>query len=62
MAAILHKALKFLHSEDGPTAVEYALMLALILGGTIATMATFGEKVHDMYETIANTVAAGGGS
>ena len=61
MAAILHKTLKFLHSEDGPTAVEYALLLALILGGAIVTMATFGENVYSMYEYIANTVAGGEG-
>ena len=57
MATILHQVLKFLHSEDGPTAVEYALLLALVLGGAIATMATFGDNVHGMYQTIANAVA-----
>ena len=31
MSQILHGVKRFLVSEDGPTAVEYAVMLALII-------------------------------
>ena len=41
---------RFLTSEDGPTAVEYAVMLALILVVCIATVTTLGTKVNDTFE------------
>ena len=59
MVAITRKAKEFLHLEDGPAAVEYALLLALVLGGAIATMATFGDNVNALYETVATTVGLG---
>ena len=34
----------FLETEDGPTAVEYAVMLALILVACIATVQTLGTS------------------
>ena len=35
---------KFLASEDGPTAVEYAVMLALIVVACITTITALGTK------------------
>ena len=55
MNTVRRKVLDFVCSEDGPTAVEYAVMLALILGGIIATMASFGQQVNDLYDTINGT-------
>jgi pilus assembly protein Flp/PilA len=34
--------LRFLQDESGPTAVEYAVMLALIIGTCIASVSIFG--------------------
>lgn len=59
MKAIICKAKEFLLVEDGPTAVEYALLLAMVLGGAIATMSTFGDNVAAMYQTIATAVGQG---
>lgn len=42
--------------EDGPTAVEYAVMLALIMGAIIATVATFGGATGNMYGNISQDV------
>lgn len=42
-----------LHSEDGPTATEYAVMLALIIVVAIAALAPFGDTVHGVYVSIA---------
>ena len=40
---------RFLVSEDGPTAVEYAVMLALILVACITIVTTLGtERQHDL--------------
>ncbi len=40
---------KFLASEDGPTAVEYAVMLALIVVVCITTVTNLGTKVNDSF-------------
>ena len=37
---------KFLASEDGPTAVEYAVMLALIVVACITRITAVGTKVN----------------
>ena len=42
MQAFATKVRRFLTSEDGPTAVEYAVMLALILVACITIVSTLG--------------------
>ena len=39
--------LKFLRSEDGPTSVEYAVMLAMLLGVCIASIGLVGQETKD---------------
>ena len=46
----------FFESDDGPAAVEYAILLALILAGAIVVMSTFGEHVNDLYVAISGAV------
>ena len=41
---------KFLQSEDGPTAVEYAVMLALIVVVCIGTISAVGTKVNTSFD------------
>ena len=43
----------FLKKEDGPTAVEYAVMLALILVAIFAAVANIGNTTSEMYNNIA---------
>jgi pilus assembly protein Flp/PilA len=43
----------FLKKEDGPTAVEYAVMLALILVAILAAVTNIGNTTSDMYNDIA---------
>jgi pilus assembly protein Flp/PilA len=43
----------FLKKEDGPTAVEYAVMLALILVAIFAAVANIGTTTSEMYNNIA---------
>ena len=40
---------KFLTSEDGPTAVEYAVMLALIVVVCIGTITAIGTKANTAF-------------
>ena len=35
---------RFLSDESGPTAVEYAVMLAMIIAVCLASIATFGQQ------------------
>lgn len=42
---------KFLVSEDGPTAVEYAVMLALIVVVCIGTITAVGTKVNASFDS-----------
>jgi Flp pilus assembly pilin Flp len=41
---LLKAVLKFIKSEDGPTAVEYAIMLALLVGMMIASIGFFSDE------------------
>lgn len=38
--------------EDGPTAAEYAVMLAVIAGAALVGFSTFGEGVYGLYLAI----------
>jgi pilus assembly protein Flp/PilA len=49
MQAFLSRAKAFLESEDGPTATEYAVMLALVLMVVIGGVTLLGTKVNDMF-------------
>ena len=46
---------QFVRSEEGPTATEYAVMLALIILVLIGVITVLGTKVNNMYDRI-NTV------
>lgn len=42
--------LRFLREEDGPTAVEYAVMLALIITVCFAVIASIGLRTKEMMD------------
>jgi pilus assembly protein Flp/PilA len=42
--SFIHQVKGFLKSEDGPTATEYAVMLALIIVVCIATITSLGQS------------------
>ena len=46
------KVLQFLLEEDGPTAVEYAMMLAMIVVGAIGAVLGTGEVQKAMFEDV----------
>lgn len=46
---MLNTIKRFLREEDGPTATEYAVMLALILVVTIASISVLGSKVNEIF-------------
>ena len=52
----------FLKSEDGPTAVEYAVMLALIIVVCIAAITTLGSSVNASFSYTAGQLPNGAAS
>ena len=49
MKAFMNRAKQFVKSEDGPTATEYAVMLALIIVISIAAITSLGGKVSTAF-------------
>jgi pilus assembly protein Flp/PilA len=62
MSSFALKVRKFLVSEDGPTAVEYAVMLALIVIVCLAAIGSIGTNAKTTFTNVANSLGAGGGS
>ncbi len=58
MNTILNVARRFLKNEDGPTAVEYAVMLALIIVVCIAAISTLGSNANGTFANVALNTAA----
>jgi pilus assembly protein Flp/PilA len=56
MRVVLGKTFRFLTFEDGPTVVEYALMLALIVIVCVAAIATFGSSTNSLFQKAASSV------
>jgi pilus assembly protein Flp/PilA len=52
LGRFVRTALVFLQEESGPTAVEYAVMLALILVVILAAVANIGGTTSDMYNNL----------
>jgi pilus assembly protein Flp/PilA len=50
-------ALNFLKNEDGPTAVEYAVMLALIIVVCITAISALGSNASNTFQYVGNKVA-----
>jgi pilus assembly protein Flp/PilA len=51
---------KFLYSTDGPTATEYAIMLAVIILVSVAAIQQAGGWMSFCYDNIATAVATVG--
>lgn len=52
MKALGRRVRDFLVSEEGPTATEYAVMLALIIVVAIAAITTLGSNVNDTFASV----------
>jgi pilus assembly protein Flp/PilA len=56
MKSFTKKLRRFLVSEDGPTAVEYAVMLSLIIVVCLAAVTTIGQNASSVFSKVANSV------
>ena len=62
MKSLATKVQRFLVSEDGPTAVEYAVMLALIIVVCIAAITTLGSNANSTFSFVGSSIAPPSGS
>lgn len=52
MTTLKSRVRRFLVSEDGPTAVEYAVMVALIVVACIGVITSLGGKISSTFNTV----------
>ena len=62
MRSLLKAAVRFAKKEDGPTAVEYAVMLALIVVVCIAAITTLGSNANSTFSFVGSSVKPKTGS
>ena len=55
---IRNAVVDFVKKEDGPTAVEYAVMLALIIVVCLASIKLIGTNANSTFNTVAQSLAA----
>jgi pilus assembly protein Flp/PilA len=53
-------AIEFLKREDGPTAVEYAVMLALIVVVCIAAITAIGTNTNSSFSLVGSAIRPSG--
>ncbi len=58
LTKIRERLADFLKSEDGPTAVEYAVMLALIIVVCLAAIQILGSNANKAFNTVGQSVGA----
>ena len=56
MQAWIDKVQRFLRSEEGPTAVEYSVMLMLIILVCLAAVALIGTETNTTYENMSRSL------
>jgi len=61
MQSFFNRVKSFLASEDGPTATEYAVMLALIIIIALGAISALGTKVSSVFTNIEAELPDGSG-
>lgn len=62
MSNFLTRAKNFLRSEDGPTATEYAVMLALIIIVALGAITGLGTTVDTIFTNVDSSLPTGSSS
>jgi pilus assembly protein Flp/PilA len=62
MTMLFKAVARFVREEDGPTAVEYAVMLALIIVVCITAITTLGTNANQSFSNTSLNIAAGNAS
>ena len=56
MSSFLRKVRLFLKNEDGPTSVEYAVMLSLIIVVCITAVTSMGKNANQAFSYVGSNV------
>ncbi len=56
MTGLVTRVRRLLAAEDGPTAVEYAVMLSLIICVCIAAITSVGQNASSVFSNTANSI------
>ena len=59
MEHLINRVKTFVVSEEGPTATEYAVMLALIIAVCLGAITSIGQTVSTIFTTIDNGLPTG---
>ena len=59
MKSALSRLRRLLCDQDGPTAVEYAVMLALIVVVCLTAIKTIGSNAKTTFTNVANSISSG---
>jgi pilus assembly protein Flp/PilA len=62
MRKFVQKVAEFLQREDGPTAVEYAVMLALIIVVCITAITALGTNANKTFTNVSGAIGSTTGS
>ena len=54
----MEKLIRFFKDEEGATAVEYGLMVALIAAVIVAIVTTLGTNIRDAFTTVSDAVGS----
>jgi Flp pilus assembly pilin Flp len=60
LVEIVGKIKRLWRSEEGPTATEYAVLIAVICVAVIGALSSFGVHMDNLYTSINSTVPVAG--
>ena len=58
MNTMISRVRNFLTSEDGPTAVEYAVLVGLIVAGLAVAVPPLANKISTVFSSTAGTMGS----
>jgi pilus assembly protein Flp/PilA len=58
MSRLMQSVRRLLRSDEGPTAVEYAVMLSLIIVVCLAAVRAIGTNAKATFQNTANSIAS----
>jgi pilus assembly protein Flp/PilA len=58
MRSVFSRVHRFLASEDGPTAVEYAVMLGLIVVAIVGVVGSLAKSVSGTFSTVSSSLGS----
>ncbi len=58
MSRVITRVRRFIESEDGPTAVEYAVLVGLIVVGTIGAISAFSGSMSATFSTVSSSLGS----